>query len=89
MRKSQIQEFVDYYGGAGIQHVALATEDVISTVKAMRKRGMEFLDVPQSYYDDLYNRIADIPSLAYVRDNFQEIRDNGILCDFDETGYLL
>ena len=55
----------------------------------MRKRGLEFLNIPPAYYDDLFERIASIPSLAYVRENFDEIRNNQILCDFDESGYLL
>ena len=57
LKKSQIQEFVDYYNGAGIQHVAMSTKDIINTVKKLRSNGVEFLPTPQSYYDTLLDRV--------------------------------
>lgn len=60
-RKSQIQEYVDYYAGAGVQHIALRTTDIIATVQSMRTRGMKFMSVPSVYYTQLRKRLADSP----------------------------
>ena len=57
MRKSQIQEYVDYYGSAGVQHIALRTENIIHAISALRYRGMEFLDIPDTYYNELRKRL--------------------------------
>lgn len=57
MRKSQIQEYVDYYGGAGVQHIALNTSDILEAIKALRDRGAEFLEVPGTYYEHLRDRL--------------------------------
>jgi 4-hydroxyphenylpyruvate dioxygenase len=84
-RKSQIDEFLEFYGGPGVQHIALATNDIIGTVDAMRAAGVEFLDTPDSYYND--------PELAArigaVRAPVDELRQRRILVDRDEDGYLL
>lgn len=56
-KKSQIQEYVDYYGGAGVQHIALNTQDIITAIKNLRSRGMEFLSVPDTYYENLRKRL--------------------------------
>ncbi|MCX7930566.1 MAG: 4-hydroxyphenylpyruvate dioxygenase [Chlorobi bacterium] len=82
-RKSQIDEFLEYYHGAGVQHVALATDDIVLTVGELRKRGVEFLRVPATYYDDLLNRVGKIDEDIAV------LRDLNILVDRDEEGYLL
>lgn len=82
-RKSQIQEYLDYYGGPGVQHIALITGDIISTVAAMRSRGIEFLTVPQTYYDNLTERVGAI------KEDIDRIADLNILVDRDEEGYLL
>ncbi|SNR32356.1 4-hydroxyphenylpyruvate dioxygenase [Haloechinothrix alba] len=84
-KRSQIDEYLDYYGGAGCQHIALATNDIISTVRHMRKAGVEFLNVPDSYYDDpeLRARIGE------VRVPIETLQEHGILVDRDEDGYLL
>ncbi|MBA2640379.1 MAG: 4-hydroxyphenylpyruvate dioxygenase [Nocardioidaceae bacterium] len=84
-RKSQIDEFLDFYGGAGAQHLALATHDILRTVDAMRAEGVEFLQTPDSYYSDpeLRARIGE------VRVPVQELQARGILVDRDEDGYLL
>lgn len=82
-RKSQIQEYLDYYGGPGVQHVALITGDIISAVREMRERGVEFLRVPQTYYDNLRERVGNI------KEPIDEIADLNILVDRDEEGYLL
>jgi 4-hydroxyphenylpyruvate dioxygenase len=82
-RKSQIQEYLDYNGGAGVQHVAITTRDIIHTISVLHDNGVEFLTVPSSYYDTLWDRVPDI------REDRQAIRDLGILVDHDEKGYLL
>lgn len=82
-KKSQIEEYLDFYGGAGVQHIAVATDDIVFTVKEMQKRGIEFLQVPESYYDNLSARIGKID------EEINELRPLGILVDRDEDGYLL
>jgi 4-hydroxyphenylpyruvate dioxygenase len=82
-RKSQIQEYLDYYRGPGVQHVALLTTDIAHTVSTLRKGGVEFLTVPPSYYDALPQRIGEID------ETIDTIRTLGILVDRDEEGYLL
>jgi 4-hydroxyphenylpyruvate dioxygenase len=84
-RKSQIDEYLEFYGGPGAQHVAVATNDIIASVDAMRRAGVEFLDTPDSYYDDpeLRARIGE------VRAPIEELKKRKILVDRDEDGYLL
>jgi 4-hydroxyphenylpyruvate dioxygenase len=82
-RKSQIQEYLDSNGGAGVQHIAVATRDIIHTVTVLQDNGVEFLVVPSSYYEKLWDRVGD------VHEDHQAIRDLGILVDRDEKGYLL
>ena len=82
-RRSQIQEYLDYNGGPGVQHVALQTRDILSTVAKLRENGLEFLDVPEAYYDALPSRVGDI------EEDFESIRRLRILVDRDEEGYLL
>ncbi len=82
-RKSQIEEYLDFYGGAGVQHIALITGDVMKTVGALRANGVEFLDVPDSYYEALRGRVGAI------EEDTERIRGLGILVDRDEEGYLL
>lgn len=84
-RKSQIEEFLDYYGSPGVQHIALATDDIVAAVAALRARGVRFLDVPVSYYDDARRRLADLGAdLPWDR-----LAELGILVDRDAGGYLL
>jgi 4-hydroxyphenylpyruvate dioxygenase len=82
-RKSQIEEYLDYYLTPGVQHLALATGDILQTVSALRARGIEFLRVPDSYYDSLPARVGAI------REPLAAIREQGILVDRDDEGYLL
>jgi 4-hydroxyphenylpyruvate dioxygenase len=84
-RKSQIDEYLEFYGGPGAQHIAVATNDIIASVDAMRAAGLEFLDTPDSYYDDpeLRARIGE------VRAPIEELKKRSILVDRDEDGYLL
>jgi 4-hydroxyphenylpyruvate dioxygenase len=84
-RKSQIDEYLEFYGGPGAQHLALATDDIVSTVDALRQEGIEFLSTPDSYYEDpeLRARIGE------VRVPIEELQRRGILVDRDEDGYLL
>jgi 4-hydroxyphenylpyruvate dioxygenase len=82
-KKSQIEEFLDYYLGPGVQHIALATGDIISTVQTLVANGIEFLRVPEPYYQHLPERIGDI------KESLDTIHDLGILADRDDEGYLL
>jgi 4-hydroxyphenylpyruvate dioxygenase len=85
--KSQIQEFLDYNGGAGVQHIALSTFDIITSVRALRARGVKFLATPDSYYTDLKERLSS--SSVVIKENLDELQELGILVDFDDNGYLL
>ena len=87
LRKSQIQEFVDYYDGAGIQHIALRTEDIITSVTNLRKRGLEFLTVPSSYYEQLKEKLKS--SRVKIAEDLAILEKLKILVDFDDDGYLL
>lgn len=82
-KKSQVEEYLDFYGGAGIQHIAVATDDIIHTVTELNRRGVEFLQVPGTYYDDLLDRVGQID------EDLAPLRELGILVDRDEEGYLL
>jgi 4-hydroxyphenylpyruvate dioxygenase len=82
-KKSQIEEYLEFYNGEGVQHVALATKDIVHTVTELRNRGVEFLQVPKSYYDDLLERVGKID------EDIAPLRELGILVDRDEEGYLL
>lgn len=86
-RKSQIQEYVDYHGGAGVQHIAMHTSDIISSVRNLKKRGIGFLDVPKKYYDNLRLRLKKSP--IKVQEDINELEKLRILVDYDEGGYLL
>jgi len=86
-KKSQIQEYVEYHGGAGVQHIALETPDIIHTVTTMRKRGTEFLTVPRAYYDNLRKRLEKSP--VQIKEDLNKIAELDILVDFDDKGYLL
>ncbi|MCX5767302.1 MAG: 4-hydroxyphenylpyruvate dioxygenase [Gemmatimonadetes bacterium] len=82
-KKSQIDEYLDFYGGPGVQHIAVATDDILATVKALKSRGVEFLGTPSSYYDDLEARVGKIDEPV------AELKAHGILVDRDDEGYLL
>ncbi len=82
-RKSQIDEYLEFYGSAGVQHIALATNDIVATVRAMTEMGVEFLDAPESYYDTLGEWVGD------TRVPLDTLRELKILADRDEDGYLL
>ncbi len=82
-KKSQIQEFLDYYHGPGVQHLALSTGDIVETVSQLRDNGVEFLFVPQAYYDELETRVGAID------EPIEKLAELGILVDRDEEGYLL
>jgi 4-hydroxyphenylpyruvate dioxygenase len=84
-KKSQIDEYLEFYGGPGAQHVALATNDIIGTVDALRGEGIEFLNTPDSYYEDPELRAR----IGTVRAPIEELQERGILVDRDEDGYLL
>ena len=82
-RKSQIEEYIEYYKGAGAQHIAVATRDIVACVAALREQGVEFLTIPESYYDDVPERIGEI------EEDLADLREQGILVDRDDEGYLL
>jgi 4-hydroxyphenylpyruvate dioxygenase len=82
-KKSQVEEYLDFYGGPGVQHIAVATDHIIETVQELASRGVEFLQVPASYYLDLLDRVGTID------EEVAELSRLGILVDRDEEGYLL
>jgi 4-hydroxyphenylpyruvate dioxygenase len=82
-KKSQVEEYLDFYRGEGVQHVALATADIVDTVTKLRDRGVEFLKVPSSYYEDLLARVGTID------EDLEPLKELGILVDRDDEGYLL
>lgn len=82
-KKSQVEEYLDFYNGAGIQHVAVATDNIIETVSALRDRGVEFLRVPAIYYDTVMDRVGEID------EDLEPLKELGILIDRDDEGYLL
>lgn len=82
-KKSQVEEYLEFYNGEGVQHVALATADIVETVTQLRDRGVEFLVVPSSYYDDLLSRVGRID------EDLAPLKELGILVDRDDEGYLL
>jgi 4-hydroxyphenylpyruvate dioxygenase len=82
-KKSQIEEYIDFYRGPGVQHVAMATDNIVETVTALRERGVEFLKVPEIYYQTLTDRVGKID------ENLAPLKELGILVDRDEDGYLL
>ena len=82
-KKSQIEEYLDFYRGPGVQHIAIATDDIIGTVRGLRNRGVEFLKVPQTYYDTVLERVGKID------EDIAPLAELGILVDRDDEGYLL
>ena len=82
-RRSQIAEYIDFYGGAGVQHIALATNDIIASVRALRANDVSFLRVPKTYYESLTDRVGKI------REDIAELAELGILVDRDDEGYML
>lgn len=83
LKKSQVEEYLDFYEGEGVQHIAVATDDIIETVSALRNRGIEFLEVPDTYYDALLDRVGEID------EDLAALRKLNILVDRDDEGYLL
>ena len=86
-RKSQIQEYVDYYYGSGVQHIAINVENVIDVVANLTKRGLEFLDIPSAYYENLRKRLQ--LSKVEVKESIDTLQKLKILVDYDDQGYLL
>jgi 4-hydroxyphenylpyruvate dioxygenase len=82
-KKSQVEEYLEFYDGEGCQHVALATANIVETVTALHNRGVEFLKVPSSYYDDLLQRVG------HIDEDLEPLKELGILVDRDDEGYLL
>jgi hypothetical protein len=82
-KKSQIEEYIDFYGGSGVQHIAVATDNIVETVSELRNRGVEFLHVPEVYYNDLLDRVG------LIDEDIEVLKKLNILVDRDEEGYLL
>lgn len=82
-KKSQIEEYIDFYNGAGVQHIAVATDNIIETVTALRDRGVEFLYVPETYYDTVLDRVG------HIDEDLEPLKELGVLIDRDDEGYLL
>ncbi|MFT7113638.1 MAG: 4-hydroxyphenylpyruvate dioxygenase, partial [Candidatus Azotimanducaceae bacterium] len=82
-KKSQIEEYIDFYNGAGVQHIALSTDNIIETVTELKKRGVDFLYVPEEYYDTVLDRVGEID------EDLAPLKELGILIDRDDEGYLL
>ena len=82
-KKSQVEEYLDFYNGEGVQHVAIATNDIIKTVTELRRRGIEFLNIPASYYATVLDRVG------HIDEDLGPLQDLGVLIDRDDEGYLL
>jgi 4-hydroxyphenylpyruvate dioxygenase len=82
-RKSQIEEYLEFYNGPGVQHIALATDDIVHTVSELKRRGVEFLHVPEAYYEDVPDRVGNID------EPLDPLKKLNILIDRDDEGYLL
>jgi 4-hydroxyphenylpyruvate dioxygenase len=82
-RKSQIDEYLEFHNGAGVQHIALATTDIVGTVSELTDRGVEFLRTPESYYEEVPGRVGEI------KEDIEDLHRLGILVDRDDEGYLL
>ena len=83
LKKSQIEEYLDFYGGPGVQHIAVATDNILETVGRMRQNGVDFLQVPETYYEDVPTRVGTI------EEDLEDLKALNILVDRDEDGYLL
>lgn len=88
LKTSQIEEFMEFNGAPGIQHIAIKVPDILNAVKIFRKRGVEFINVPETYYNNLENRLSTSKH-PKIKESMDTIRKLGILVDFDEKGYLL
>src|SRR5438105_3377198 len=82
-KKSQVEEYLEFYDGEGVQHVAIATKDIVKTVTELQKRGLEFLNIPTTYYDTLPERVG------HIDEDLEPLKHLGILVDRDDEGYLL
>lgn len=82
-KKSQVEEYLEFFNGEGVQHIAMATNDIVKTVTELRNRGVEFLQVPSTYYDDLLDRVG------HIDEDLDPLKELGILVDRDDEGYLL
>jgi 4-hydroxyphenylpyruvate dioxygenase len=82
-RKSQIEEYLEFYGGPGVQHIAMATSDIVGTVDTLQSRGVRFLNTPETYYEDVTERVGEID------EDYDDLQRLGILADRDDDGYLL
>lgn len=89
LKVSQIEEYINEYNGSGTQHIAIISEDIISSVRTLRENGVEFLEVPGSYYDELAKKNAALDQAKRITEDLDQLRELRILCDMEGTGYLL
>ncbi len=82
-KKSQVEEYLEFYNGEGVQHIAMATKNIVETVTEIQKRGVEFLNIPSTYYDELPDRVG------HIDEDLEPLKRLGILVDRDDEGYLL
>ncbi|KAJ8285816.1 hypothetical protein GJAV_G00031240 [Gymnothorax javanicus] len=85
--KSQIQEYIDYHGGPGVQHIAMNTSDIITAIRNLKGRGMEFMSVPSTYYQQLREKLKF--SKVKIKESLDTLEELKILIDYDDNGYLL
>ena len=83
LKKSQIEEYLEFNEGAGVQHIALLTDDIIKSISTLKSNGVEFLDIPVTYYDDLQKRVG------IIDEDINKLKELNILVDKDDSGYLL
>lgn len=86
-KQSQIEEYVDFYNGSGVQHIALRTDNIIEAITNLKARGTEFIKVPETYYEDMKMRLKKQGMV--LQEDFEVLKELDILIDFDEGGYLL
>lgn len=89
IKKSQIDEYIEEYRGTGVQHIAFATDNIIEAIRGMRANGIEFISIPDTYYELLKEKHNKLPKEKQIDENIDTLKELGILCDFEEKGYLL
>ena len=89
LKVSQIEEYINEYRGSGIQHIALLTDDILSAIRNLRQNGVQFLVIPETYFDSLAQRNTALPDEQKITEDLDQIRELGILCDTENSGYLL
>ncbi len=89
LKVSQIEEYINEYHGTGVQHIALLTDNIGTAIRSLRQNGVQFLEIPKTYYETLKLKNAELPESLKITENLEEIEELGILCDLESSGYLL